>query len=346
MLAEAVAGMTEVERHAWDAYGRVRSGVLRMKGAGATGIAEPSAYWNEELSNIDYMADATPLIVRRLRQHAFWITGLRAYEYRTHNDERHGLFEGRLRALLERGGADLAVPEPESLGGFGYPIDGGLYNLDTLKFLEVLVGMRRSGILDQLSRTSRPVVVEIGGGWGGLAYQIKTLIPDATYVIVDLPEVFLFSAVYLGALFPDARHVFATGTDATPAGADFVYVSNTNIDAIRTMSPDVMVNVASFQEMTTAQVDAYGAAGASARCHALYSLNRERSRHNTELTGITDVLTRYYDLHQVDVLDTDYTQAMKKPSKARKPKTGGAPEDPLLYRHLAGRLRGAGPVPA
>ncbi|MBI4886454.1 MAG: hypothetical protein HY824_05140 [Acidobacteria bacterium] len=76
------------------------------------------------------------------------------------------------------------------------------------------------------------------------------------------------------------------------------------------------VNVASFQEMTDAQVDAYASLSAAAGCPALYSLNRERSRHNTQLTGISQALSRACDLRTVDVLDTDYTQAMKKPSKA------------------------------
>ena len=341
MPAEAVAPST-VEQHAWEAYGRVREAVLRMKGAAADDVTAPSAYWNEELANIDYMVDATRLIVRRLRQHAFWITGLRAYEYRTLHDQRHELFEGRMQALLALGGADLAVPEPPALGGFGYPIDGGLYNLDTLKYLEVLVGMRRAGILEDLSKAARPVIVEVGGGWGGLAYQLKTLLPRATCIIVDLPEVFLFSAVYLGALFPAARHVFCTEPSVphAAASADFVYVPNTAADAVRALAPHLLLNVASFQEMTDAQVEAYGRLGAASGCRWLYSLNRERSRHNSQLTGISDILSRYYDLRSVDVLDTDYTQALKKPSKARKPKTGGAPEDPLLYRHLAGTLRG------
>ena len=120
---------------AWQAYERVRDAVAKMKVDAADGVARPSEYWNAELANIDYLADASPLVIRKLRHHAFWITGLRAYDYRVQDDAQRELFEMRLRALTQIGGADLLIAEPEVLGGFGYRIDGALYNLDTLKFL-------------------------------------------------------------------------------------------------------------------------------------------------------------------------------------------------------------------
>src|SRR5262245_59553184 len=197
--------MTELSRTspAFRAYERARDAVVQLTGASRSSGA--SAYWTEELENIDYMIDASPLIVRRLRQHAFHITGIRPYDYRTKGDTRRELFEGRLRALREIGGDDLLVPESPALGGFGYDLDGRLFNVDTLKFYEVLIGMSRGGVLDVLRGIERPTVCEIGAGWAGFAYQFKTIFPRTRYVIVDFPEVFLFSATYLGAVFPDAK---------------------------------------------------------------------------------------------------------------------------------------------
>ncbi len=333
--------LTPVESRAWDAYQRAQAAVAHMKAGPADMVGSPSAYWAEELGLIDYVADATPLIVRKLRHHAFWITGLRAYDYRVQDDPKRDLFESRFRALETLGGRDLVVPEPEALGGFGYRIDGGLHNLDTLKFLEVLTGMRLAGVYDTLRATARPVIVEIGGGWGGLAYQLKTLIPNALYVIVDLPELFLFSSVYLGALLPHARQVF-WGADADAATAwqhaDVVYVPNTQADVVAGFAPDVCVNVASFQEMTGAQVDSYAALAARARCPHLYSLNRDRSRYNAELTSVRDVLGRHYSLRDIAVLDTDYTKTMKKPSRKKRPEDAAPAEDDLSYRHVVGAL--------
>jgi hypothetical protein len=317
------------------AYEQARDAVLRFKAEqGATGA---SAYWTEELENIDYLIEASPLIVRKLRHHAFHITGIRPYDYRAKGDGRREHFEARLRALLELGGERLCVPESPALGGFGYTVDGRLFNVDTVKFFEVLIGMERGGVLPTVRAKERPVVCEIGPGWGGFAYQFKTLVPGATYVLVDFPELFLFSATYLSTVFPQAKVLFARPGDAGLEGwreADFVFVPHTRAALVRDLPLDLLVNMVSFQEMTDAQVRGYAALAASAGCPLLYSLNRERSPYNTEIVSVSDALAEHYRLTEVPVLDTDYTSATKKPPKAVRM----TQRSELGYRHLVGRL--------
>ena len=321
------------------AYLRARDAVLRMKTASApeAGI-NPSAYWSEELEHIDYLIEASPLIVRKLRQHAFHITGVRAYDYRNKHDGRMEFFESRLRALLALGGESLLVPESPALGGFGHVVDGRRFNVDTLKFYEVLIGMQRGGVLDAIRQRDHALVCEIGAGWGGFAYHFKTLFPRTTYVIVDFPELFLFSATYLGAVFPEARmHFVGTGASPTIDGwreADFVFVPYTLSRLVSTLPLDLTVNMVSFQEMTQTQVSGYAEMAATAGCPLLYSLNRERSLYNSELISVSEALADWYQLTEVAVLDTDYTNAFRKP-----PKTVRAidPAEPR-YRHLVGRL--------
>jgi glycosyltransferase involved in cell wall biosynthesis len=321
------------------AYLRVREAVQQMQQACEGRAADASRYWTEELENIDYLADASPLIVRKLRHHAFHITGIRPYDYRSKDDGRREHFEARLKALQELGGDGLLVPESPALGGFGYAIDGRLFNVDTLKFYEVLIGMERGAVLPALRRNERPVVCEIGSGWAGFAYQFKTQFPRATYVLVDFPELFLFSATYLHVVFPEARLLFAgTSADATLEGwrdADFVFVPHHLADLVSTIQLDLVVNMVSFQEMTDSQVRAYAAMAARAGCPQLYSLNRERSPYNTELVSVSDAMSDYYRLTEVPVLDTDYTSAMKKPPKA----TRMVERSALGYRHQVGLLR-------
>ena len=327
---------------AYQTYLTVRDAVRRMTGHGELGSARPSAYWAEELSNIDYMIEASPLIVGKLRHHAFQITGVRPYEYRVQDNSRRDAFEQRLRALIELGGRDLLVPEHEALGGFGYRLAEGLCNLDTLKYFEVLLGMRRAGVLPALEGTA-PVVLEIGAGWGGFAYQVKTLFPRVLYVVVDFPELFLFSATYLQTVFPQARVVFADQVPDPPGwrGADFVFVPNTMAGCVRHVTPSVTVNVASFQEMTSAQVEEYTKLASDAGSQFLYSLNRERSRYNAELSSVSELVGHYYDLREVTLLANDYINATKKMPKPGSNRTTGKPEEAGSYRHLVGTRRAA-----
>ena len=330
-------------RDGFAAYERAHDAVRRMRRSQASGEA-PSAYWTEELANIDYMLEATPLIVRKLRHHAFHITGIRPYDYRTKGDARRRFFEERLASLQTLGGDALLVPEHCALGGFGYEIDGRLFNVDTLKFYEALIAMARGGALDGIRASSRPVVCEIGAGWGGFAYQFKILFPASTYVIVDFPELFTFSATYLGTVFPDARLLFHDGgTDAASLDgwrdADFVFVPHAHADCVSGIPLDLAVNMVSFQEMTDAQVRAYARMAARAGCPRLYSLNRDRSPYNTELTNVGAALADDYVLREIEVLGNDYTNAVK-PSPAPT-RAGGKRE--LGYRHLIGDLRPSGP---
>ena len=334
--------MTTMNESGYAAYLCARDAVLAMKQAGHA-VGSPSAYWSEELDNIDYMIDASPLIVRKLRHHAFHITNARPYDYRAKDDSRRANFAARLTALTSVGGDALRVPEHPALGGFGYEIGGQLYNVDTLKFYEVLIGMERGGVLRDLRALPRPLVCEIGAGWGGFAYQFKTLFPRSTYVIVDFPELFLFSATYLGTVFPDARIVFCSDAAGAAAvdgwrDADFVFVPNTRADVVSTLPLDLTVNMVSFQEMTDAQVRGYARIAAAAGCPRLYSLNRERSPYNTELASVSHALADSYDLSEVEVLGSDYTSAFK----GSKPSRQG-PREELGYRHLVGRLRNEGP---
>ena len=320
-----------------DAPGEVASGVNRTGAAATT----PSAYWTGELANIDYLSEASPLIIAKLRHHAFHITGIRPYDYRTKADRRRAFFEQRLAALRELDRDDaLLVPEHPALGGFGYDIDGRLFNVDTLKFYEVLLGMERGSVLPALRAGPQPMVCEVGAGWGGFAYQFKTLFPRSTYVIVDFPELFLFSATYLGAVFPDARMVFCDGSEsgANLRDADFVFVPHTRTALVESLPLDLIINMVSFQEMTDAQVRGYARMAATARCPLLYSLNRERSPYNEEIAAVSTALAGDYALREVAVLPTDYTSAMKKSPVA----TAKGDQSPLGYRHLVGRLRQAG----
>src|SRR4051812_11467848 len=309
-MAEAIQARVDdaASSRAFAAYREVRRQVLAMRDReqrAAGSVDAPSAYWREELEQFDYMLDAPPLVVAKLRRHCYHLTGLKPYDYRSHKASTR--VARRKKALEAAGPRELVVPEPELLGGFGFELDGGLYNVDTLKYSEALIALHRAGILDDLRAGGRaPVVWEIGSGWGGFAYQLKTVCPEATIVLSDFPEVFLFSATYLMTAFPSARVLFE-GSDEDPGAAswgefDFVFVSNTRTAAVRPPHLDLTANMVSFQEMTTDQVEAYVAHAAEIGCPALYSLNREVSLYNPQLSGVTRIMARHYEQREVEVL--------------------------------------------
>lgn len=285
-------------------YQRVRDRVLAMLEEAAVVQGAPSEFWADELAAFAYMLDASPLIVERLREHCYHLTGLRSFDYR-----HAGLRRRQVQRTLERLGAldarKVFVPESPALGGFGYAIDGHLVNVDTLRYYEAMMALDRSGQLDQFrSGGARRQVLEIGGGWGGFAYQFKTLFPNTTYVIIDLPQTLLFSATYLSCLFPSARvAIYGDATPAGPSGSDydFVFLPHYAVDRIRAgqFRLDLAVNMASFQEMTERQVDDYAGALAQAGCPALFTANREHSPHNPEMGRLEPVLARHFDVREI-----------------------------------------------
>ena len=165
-------------------YLMMRDWVLMMLEENEKHRLNPSKYWEEEVAGFGYMLDASPLIVKKLREHCYHITGLRSYDYRNHHHHLRGRFAEKLKALKAQDPIGLLVPEAPELGGFGYPIDGVMINLDTLKYYEALIALSKAGILGGLfgAGAGRRIVLEIGGGWGGFAYHLKSLYPEVTYV--------------------------------------------------------------------------------------------------------------------------------------------------------------------
>lgn len=334
-LQERLAALRETE--AWHTFLAVRDQVLAMterESQRPPGIQTPSAYWAEELENFEYLLDASPLAIEKLRHHTHHVTGLRVYEYRSNKDRIRRHFTNKLGALRAKDANGLFISESPRLGGFGFEIDDALVNLDTLKFYEVLIALDHAAVLDEFRRpTERKIVWEIGAGWGGFAYQFKTLCPNTTYVIVDLPELFLFSATYLQSVFPQARvRWYGEGDTARTfenwEEADFILIPNT---AVREAMPpprlDLTINMVSFQEMTAAQVDEYARVAHESGCPFLYSLNRERSGYNIEIESVSEILDRYYRLMRIELLHVSYQKMLEdEPS-------------PTDYRHFVGWRR-------
>ena len=170
-------------------------------------------------------------------------------------------------ALPER----LRVRPPHKFGEIGWLIDGTIVNDDSYAYLERLCLMAENGLIGhldgRLSEHNPLTVIEIGGGFGGLAYHVMCAFDRRLrYVIVDIPESLAFSAIYLCTLFPDLdnRFVSADGPIELSMTAGFTFVPNMDharID-LRGRDGDLVVNTLSLSEMSDAQIEDYCAAAA------------------------------------------------------------------------------------
>lgn len=327
-------------------YLEVRNAVFAMLDADEAASSAPSPYWKEELQGMEYLFDASPLVVETLRHHCYHLTGQREFDYRRHHVLKAGPLKRRLEILKSQDRRGLFIPEPSALGGFGFEIDGALINSDTLKFYEGLVAMENAGILADFKNGGEgKIVLEIGGGWGGFAYQFKKIFPNVHYVIVDFPATLLFSGTYLKTVFGGAK-IFLSGSNSSLAGKidpveyDFLFLPHYSWKTLSFRRPDILINMESFQEMTTSQVGEYLEKAREWGIPHVYSFNKDRAPYNPELTSVYTVLESQYRVREVFVRSLEYrAAAIKKAKKMIKLLMGQkTPEEFLTdrYRHLIG----------
>jgi len=168
----------------------------------------------------------------------------------------------------------LHITPPNVFGEVGWRADGKIINHDTRAYLERVILLAQCGKLWELrNRTmkqaalreqpwQRPRILEIGGGYGGLAYHLMNLIPEARYVIVDIPESLLFSSIYLSTLWEGKDNVLITPDCAQDLGKDtagFTFLPNFLFDdcCAAGLEFDLVINTLSMSEMTEPQVRYY-----------------------------------------------------------------------------------------
>lgn len=154
--------------------------------------------------------------------------------------------------------ADLIARPPLVAGEVGFKVDGACVNRDVVAYQERLFLLHWSGILDRLRRIERPRILEIGGGYGALAYFLTRALPDADYVVVDLPSSLMYSGCYLTV----AQTTHAVGvSDGGPADAprQIALVANSAAAGVTARRFDLAVNTASFAEMPPHVVHSYAA---------------------------------------------------------------------------------------
>ncbi|MEA2418298.1 MAG: hypothetical protein QOE60_504 [Thermoleophilaceae bacterium] len=179
----------------------------------------------------------------RRRTHAWFIASLWEYVQRR---DRHGLTR-RLR--------EPALGNPLVIEYRGRKITQDVCNsaLEMLAILDALPGHRPpdNGIL------------EIGGGYGRLAWAFLECFPSVRYLMVDIPPALAVAERYLSLVYPhrprfEFRH-FDSYEDVRQEFEDsqILFLTPNQLELIPTPSAGLCINVSSLHEMSPPQIEHY-----------------------------------------------------------------------------------------
>jgi putative sugar O-methyltransferase len=156
---------------------------------------------------------------------------------------------------------DKLIDIGADLGSISHPLVGnpaGIQVNDSVIPIETLRHAYNAySIAELLVDVPQPVIVEIGGGFGGQAYQTidrlaKVSNPASKYLDFDIPEVLFVASYFLLKSFPDKRfRLFGEGKIKAEKDSDFDIglFPHFTISELTDRSADLAFNSHSFSEM-------------------------------------------------------------------------------------------------
>lgn len=229
------------------------------------GVMTPSDYWRDYNGFSSYVRTLPDEELKYIRRHTWHLTGDRYDSYLFASNRLRRRVIKQYESMLPRLG-DFRPQEPTD--GIGLDTQYGRLNSGILRYSVALGDLISAGLL---SRSNAPRVLEIGGGYGGLALLCLQYNPRISYVVCDLEESLFIQGVFL------SRHLGADkvrlGLPAAPEPGVVCLVPQTRAEGLAGLRFDFAVNQQSMQEMTQLQVEHY--AELLAKCAAkFYSCNR------------------------------------------------------------------------
>jgi hypothetical protein len=310
----------EAGASAYAHYLEVRSWARRLSGACATTNPAFTPQEREIAAGLSPLWEATPAMIAELRRWCQPMSDIGQADYESSSSALAKRLRRDLKRQFMEVGRDLFVPEPDILGAFGYEAEGGRYNADTLKFFYALVALQDAAVLGDLGSGGRRLVWEPGGGWGGFAYQLKTVCPDITYLITGVPELLLVSAIYLKTVCPGARcRLFDPGCpDSTWKGwdtVDFVFAPEAALPDLRPPRLDLAVDLLCLRHLNPARLETHIQWAFESNGRYFYSMHSD-SYCTGDLPAVWRALERRYWIHpvppriEVAKADVEYSHAV------------------------------------
>lgn len=112
-------------------------------------------------------------------------------------------------------------------------------------------------------RNEPVVIVEIGGGYGGLAAKLRRRLPKAKVIVIDLPEANAIQTYYLSRVLPTERGFYSIdlereGIKAFLGGdASYALLPTYAIAELPDLCADMVVNIRSMMEMLPEVIAGY-----------------------------------------------------------------------------------------
>lgn len=279
---------------------------------------EYSNYWAEEVESLKYLSIPNIEILKTWRHHMFWITGDLVYNYKNHHvdSKRHQQMSFRFNKIRETYKSHEFIYEPKNLGGFGYELGEGLVNIDTIKFNESLIALNSTAKFSD--KEKEYYFLEVGSGYGGMAHALRATFPRAKIFLIDLKEVLFTAAVYLSDLYPKARIGILENSDSVNS-LDIILCPAGALEILDGIQFDAMLNICSFQEMTSQQVIDYAKFAGRNNIPLIYSHNRNYGPYNKQIESVEACIKKIYkECIEVKIFPTDYTHLYWKDKTQRR----------------------------
>jgi len=215
-----------------------------------------SEYWADFCDFFRYVYYLPEWELRRIRRHTFHLTSDLYQRYYFADKGFKSLIENGYHFFIDQlEGFQI----DEGTQGIGIKVDGQTLSHDLLRYLGVLVDLVKADALGRnRSKSEAQSILEIGGGYGGLARCIQKYKPNAAYVIVDLEETLFFSMCYLKEQLPEKQLYLVNNSDALRLEPNSVYfVPQHRVDMLDNLRFDLTISQQSLQEMTATQVQRY-----------------------------------------------------------------------------------------
>jgi len=136
-------------------------------------------------------------------------------------------------------------------------IDGRRLSLDFLQSVEEMCLIKKAW--KDSGREGEPkIIVELGGGYGRLAYVCKKMLPECTYIMLDLPEALTCAQSWLARVLPQEVVPYSTKIkdEDLQSGKVMLFLPHM-IENIPTKSIDAFINIYSFAEMPKESINNY-----------------------------------------------------------------------------------------